>query len=140
MEKHRSIEFVIPRDKSPLLKETIERVCSLFGVNISLPNDLPSNENQWVCISGSSEERRGKAKSYITSLCGKDSVRHRVDLKIPSRLFDDLKNGRAGKELERLVGAVLSFSDSEVYVQGEDMIAAHSVEKRILFVIRLLPA
>lgn len=131
MEKHRSIEFVIPRDKSPLLKETIERVCSLFGVNISLPNDLPSNENQWVCISGSSEERRGKAKSYITSLCGKDSVRHRVDLKIPSRLFDDLKNGRAGKELERLVGAVLSFSDSEVYVQGEDMIAVALVESEI---------
>lgn len=131
MEKHRSIEFVIPRDKSPLLKETIERVCSLFGVNISLPNDLPSNENQWVCISGSSEERRGKAKSYITSLCGKDSVRHRVDLKIPSRLFDDLKNGRAGKELERLVGAVLSFSDSEVYVQGEDMIAVALVVSKI---------
>ena len=124
MEKHRSIEFVIPRDKSPLLKETIERVCSLFGVNISLPNDLPSNENQWVCISGSSEERRGKAKSYITSLCGKDSVRHRVDLKIPGRLFDDLKNGRAGEELERLAGAVLSFSDSEVYVQGEDIAVA----------------
>ena len=131
MEKHRSIEFVIPRDKSPLLKETIERVCSLFGVNISLPNDLPSNENQWVCISGSSEERRGKAKSYITSLCGKDSVRHRVDLKIPSRMFDDLKNGRAGKELERLVGAVLSFSDSEVYVQGEDMIAVALVVSKI---------
>ena len=131
MEKHRSIEFVIPRDKSPLLKETIERVCSLFGVNISLLNDLPSNENQWVCISGSSEERRGKAKSYITSLCGKDSVRHRVDLKIPSRLFDDLKNGRAGKELERLVGAVLSFSDSEVYVQGEDMIAVALVVSKI---------
>ena len=131
MEKHRSIEFVIPRDKCPLLKETIERVCSLFGVNISLPNDLPSNENQWVCISGSSEERRGKAKSYITSLCGKDSVRHRVDLKIPVRLFDDLKNGRAGEELERLVGAVLSFSDSEVYVQGEDMIAVALVESEI---------
>ena len=131
MEKHRSIEFVIPRDKSPLLKETIERVCSLFGVNISLPNDLPSNENQWVCISGSSEERRGKAKSYITSLCGKDSVRHRVDLKIPVRLFDDLKNGRAGEELQRLVGAVLSFSDSEVYVQGEDMIAVALVESEI---------
>lgn len=129
MEKHRSIEFVIPRDKSPLLKEKIERVCSLFGVNISLPNDLPSNENQWVCISGSSEERRDKAKSYITSLCGKDSVRHRVDLKIPVRLFDDLKNGRAGEELERLAGAVLSFSDSEVYVQGEDIAVALVVSK-----------
>lgn len=129
MEKHRSIEFVIPREKSPLLKETIERVCSLFGVNISLANDLPSNENQWVCISGSSEERRGKAKSYITSLCGKDSVKHCVDLKIPGRLFDDLKNGRAGEELERLAGAVLSFSDSEVYVQGEDIAVALVVSK-----------
>ena len=129
MEKHRSIEFVIPREKSPLLKEAIERVCSLFGVNISLANYLPSNENQWVCISGSSEERRGKAKSYITSLCGKDSVKHCVDLKIPGRLFDDLKNGRAGEELERLAGAVLSFSDSEVYVQGEDIAVALVVSK-----------
>lgn len=134
MEKHRSIEFVIPRDKSTLLKEKIERVCFLFGVEVSLTKDLPSSENQWVCINGSSEERRDKAKSYITSLCSKDSVRHFVDLKIPVRLFDDLKNGSAGEEVERLAGAVLSFVDSELYVQGGDFavaVAKSDIERRI---------
>ena len=134
MEKHRSIEFVIPRDKSTLLKEKIERVCFLFGVEVSLTKDLPSSENQWVCINGSSEELRGKAKSYITSLCSKDSVRHCIDLKIPVRLFDDLKNGTAGEEVERLAGAVLSFGDSELYVQGGDFavaVAKSDIEQRI---------
>ena len=132
MAKHQSTEFVIAQDKTTLLKENVERVQSLFCVEVSLTLN-PNNGIQWICLKGSTEELREKAKTYIASLCSTDS-KHRVDLKLPAALFENLKNDNGGKEIEKLTGAVLSFSDSKVFLQGDDLVvtmAISEIEQRI---------
>lgn len=132
MAKHQSTEFVIAQDKTTLLKENVERVRSLFCVEVSLTLN-PNNGIQWICLKGSTEELRETAKTYISSLCS-TNPKHCVDLKLPAAVFETLKNGNGGKEIEKLTGAVLSFSDSKVFLQGDDLVvtmAISEIEQRI---------
>ena len=131
MEKHQTTEFVIPQETSTLLKEKVERIRSLFHVDVTLTLN-PANGQQWICLKGSNEELREKAKSYITSLCREP--KRCVKLEIPPRVFEDLKSGNGGKDVEKLAGAVLSFSDLNVFVQGDDFafaLAVSEIERRI---------
>lgn len=131
MEKHQTTEFVIPLDKTSLLKENVERVCSLFSVDVSLTSDNHTSGPQWICLKGSDEGLREQAKTYIKSLCCSES-KHCKELS--PRVFENLKSGNGGKEVEKLTGAVLSFSGSKVYVQGEDLVVAMAfseIERRI---------
>lgn len=127
MAKHQSTEFVISQDKTTLLKENVERVRSLFCVEVSLTLN-PNNGIQWICLKGSTEELREIAKTYISSLCSTDS-KHCVDLKLPAAVFETLKNGNGSKEIEKLTGAVLSFSDSKVFLQGDDLVVAMAISE-----------
>lgn len=133
MEKNHTTEFVIPQDKTTLLKETVGRVHSLFSVDVTLSHTDPNSGSQWVYLKGSNKELRERAKTYITALCSSKS-KHCVNLDIPPRVLEDLKSGNGGKEVEKLSGAVLSFSESKAFLQGEDLVVAvalSEIEQRI---------
>ena len=130
MAKHQSTEFVIAQNKTTLLKENVERVRSLFCVEVSLTLN-PNNGIQWICLKGSTEELRETAKTYISSLC---STNPKHCLEVPAAVVETLKNGNGGKEIEKLTGAVLSFNDSKVFLQGDDLVvtmAISEIEQRI---------
>ena len=125
-------EFVIQEDKTTILKANTERVHTLFGVKVTFtPNS--HGTNQWVRITGSTKEQREKAKTYVASLCSNEPKR-RVDCCIPPRMFKDLKNGSGRREIEEHSGAVLSFSESQAYLQGDDLaigLALSKIEEKI---------
>ena len=131
MAKPQTTDFVISQNQTSILKENVDRVRSLFGVEVSLSLN-PNNGIQWICLEGSTKELRDLAKTYITSLCSTESKRC-VDLEIKPGVFEDLENGNGGKEIEKLSGAVLSFHDSKVFLQGDDLVvtvALSEIERR----------
>lgn len=131
MAKPQTTDFVISQDQTTILKENVDRVRSHFGVEVSLTLN-PNNGIQWICLEGSTKELRDVAKTYITSLCSTESKRC-VDLELKPGVFEDLKNGNGGKEIEKLSGAVLSFHDSKVFLQGDDLVvtvALSEIERR----------
>ena len=117
MEKHQPTEFVIAQDKIDLLKEKVQRIRSLFGVDVSIKRNDPSSGQQWICLQGADKESQTQAQSYIKSLCS-DEQEHPVEL--PLGLCEKLKSGNEGMEIEKLAGVVLSFSGSTVHVQSYD--------------------
>ena len=119
MEKHQPTEFVIAQDKISLLKEKVQRIRSLFGVDVTIKRNDPTSGQQWICLQGTDEESQKQAQNYIKSLCS-DEPKHSLEL--PPRLCEKLKSGTEGMEIEKLYGAVLSFSGSEVYVQSYDSV------------------
>lgn len=125
-------EFVIQEDKTTILKANTERVHTLFGVKVTFtPNS--HGTNQWVRITGSTKEQREKAKTYVASLCSNEPKR-RVDCCIPPRMFEDLKNGSGRRKIEEHSGAVLSFNESQAYLQGDDLaigLALSKIEEKI---------
>lgn len=120
-------EFVIQEDKTTILKANAERVRNLFGVDVTLTLN-PQDRSQWVRMTGSTKELREKAKNYVASLCSNKPKRH-VDSCIPPRMLEDLKNGSGRREIEEYSGAVLSFSESQAYLQGDDLAIAVALSK-----------
>ncbi|XP_078359069.1 uncharacterized protein LOC144643631 [Oculina patagonica] len=132
MEKHQHTEFVIAQDKISFLKEKVQRIRSLFSVDVTIKQNDPTSRQQWICLQGADEECQKQAQNYIKSLCS-DEPKHSLEL--PPRLCEKLKSGNEGMEVERLSGAVLSFSGSTVYVQSYDtvqtVLAVSEIEQRI---------
>ena len=117
MEKHQPSEFVIAQDKISLLKEKVQRIRSLFGVDVTIKRNDPTSGQQWICLQGTDIELQKQAQTYIKSLCSNEP-KHAVE--VPPGLYEKLKSGDEGMELEKRYGAVLSFSGSTVYVQSYD--------------------
>lgn len=132
MEKHQSTEFVIAQGKISLLKEKVQRIRSLFGVDVTIKRNDPTSGQQWICLQGTDIELQKQAQTYIKSLCSNEP---KHSLLVPHGLCEKLKFGTEGIELEKRHGAVLSFSDSTVYVQSYDAmhraLAASEIEQRI---------
>ncbi|XP_020610077.1 endoribonuclease ZC3H12A-like [Orbicella faveolata] len=132
MEKQQPTEFVIKQDKISLLKEKVQRIRSLFGVDVTIKRNDPTSGQQWICLQGTDRELQKQAQTYIKSLCSNEP-KHSVE--VPPRLCERLKNGNEGMDVEKLYGAVLSFSGSTVYVQSYDdvhrTLAVSGIEQRI---------
>lgn len=130
MEKHPTTEFVIAQDKTSLLKEKIQRIRSLFSVDVTV-KDATSGQ-QWICLQGKDEGLQKQAQKYIKSLCCSEP---KDPLELPLRLCEKLKRDNEGMEVEKLSGAVLSFSGSKVFVQSYDdliyAVAVSEIERRI---------
>lgn len=132
MEKHQPTEFVIAQDKISLLKEKVQRIRSLFGVDVTIKRNDPTSGQQWICLQGTDRELQKQAQTYIKSLCSNEP---KHALEVPPRLCEKLKSGNEGMEVEKLSGAVLSCSGSIVYVQSYDTVhtalAVSEIEQRI---------
>lgn len=132
MEKHQPTEFVIAQDKIALLKEKVQRLRSLFSVDVTIKRNDPTSGQQWICLQGSDKDLQKQAQTYIKSLCSNEP-KHSVE--VPPRLCERLKSGNEGMEVEKLYGAVLSFSGSTVYVQSYDdvhrTLAVSEIEQRV---------